>query len=404
MRSIRALLAVLLSLALTQLASSCVSVLGLEGFSGAVEQLCEQLEKCYGAKFYPNCVEVAGARLDGADAGERAQFLKAFADGNCLENCTNALACLDEVPICGGKGVSCGEVEHCCGFGSGKGSCEEGACCAPLGTACSSTSDCCEQACVGGLCGGVECTDLDEACAQQGECCGDLVCGAISGVCQQCFPVGNECSVGEDCCELNCVFYDGGPTGFCEEPFCELKQLGDDCIEASECCDGFCVFSELLQARVCSDCDGLFEGHPCNGDGECCRGVCDPVFGCGNTTCTALLGEGCAAGDCCDGLCEESRCCIPDFEPCSFGPENCCSKKCRPDAMNGTVCGGDSGPCLPPLGCDFCVTGIGPLSQFACDLCIQDTCLQYPDCCCTNWDETCKAAAIACYGDVACPN
>ena len=108
--------------------SSCVSVLGLEGYGSAIAALCDMHNgTCKGS--YPDCTSRAEKRLTNADEAVRAGWLVNFVDNRCLDQCLENWNCLDSTPICGARGSSCNVAEECCGFSSTTADCQGGRCC-----------------------------------------------------------------------------------------------------------------------------------------------------------------------------------------------------------------------------------------------------------------------------------
>jgi hypothetical protein len=350
-------------------ASSCVSLYDLEGYGEAVSQLCERISTCYGAEYYPDCLARAGARLEAAPPDSRQQFLNTFADSSCLENCTNAKACLDAVPICGASTSSCAVPVHCCGFWQTGAVCEDTTCCSPVGVGCTSDAECCgEVKCIESegqkTCGGVECAARDQPCATSADCCGSLLCSPSTGLCTSCIDNGLPCSGGGECCSRFCntgvVDTAGGPEdemppeapliGVCDEPPCGFP--GTPCETPSECCEGtFCVPISEAGIGVCNTDDCLPLAFPCARGKECCSGVCDTrIHQCVSSSECSFLGEDCDPNgvvSCCDGFCDQDvqHCCRYGGAQCG-SHEDCCDGFCAiiDEAMGLAVCV-DNGMC-----------------------------------------------------------
>jgi hypothetical protein len=420
------------------LSASCVGLFELDGYSGALSELCEKLKVCYGEDYYADCQAHGEPRLTAADELMRRQWLADFADSNCLESCASARACLDTPPICGPASTPCVQKEQCCGFLSGLGECGGGQCCSPLGVSCQSADDCCNgEACDNGVCGGVACLLAGDPCSDGAECC-TQICHPETKTCADeiCLPEGSACGDHFQCCTTYCERKGDGP-GVCTPPPC--IPAGQPCDasfnpELAElelgCCDDYCVTNPHTQQQVCSAGQCLPKGQDCASSSECCSGKCDPTL----FRCVEDCGDAhdpCSIGCCPYATCGSSgECCRLDTAPCSNHTQ-CCSGVCRDfycssDAGCGEVgdsCGNDPTSCCTglcsPLGhqccgvpdChDVCSKG-GPLSttnvctvdslQLSCVASIcSDATLE--KCCCSGWDDDC-VAAVATHCSIACP-
>jgi hypothetical protein len=382
--------------------SSCVGLMDLNDYESATDELCDLLDSCFGASFFPGCHAYAEPRLTTAEADEREAWLVAFADRKCLENCTNARICLDNSPVCTDLGEGCGEREACCGFITGKGDCSESSrCCRPDGTSCTTTADCCESECTDELCGGYQCLDAGVACEEDFECCTKRCLD--TGVCadQICFPEEAQCSANIECC-----------TGYCDlaTDKCSVTPcipLGESCNNGSECCSALCFRADPGDpSGVCSLAECLPEGTSCDpGATEdlCCDGFCDVQFLQCRSTCLDV-GDACADNsECCNGSCDPNinQCaCVVDGLPCSEHAE-CCGQTCTAQGTCGFVCPTKDDPCSH----DVCSTGVALSNSCTCDTCagnanlpdavntcIPTICAAFPDCCCGAWSDVCVTA------------
>ena len=395
-----------IGLLLCALLFSCVSVLGLEGFGGAAVLLCQTLEDCYGSKAYPGCQQHVAGGLEAASPQARAQWLTAFE--GCTDNCTNAKACLDRSPICGGLKNSCAQTEHCCGFQDGISDCLEGSCCASNGQTCTPGSDSCCTFCeeTTGTCGGeAPCKGRGEACADNIDCCSQ---NCLSGVCEQVCRQPNEaCSDPEECC-----------TKICEGGLCRCRGEGESCSFPEDCCgelsceQGTCQLATgcvpLLQQCAPSDnccgdtasCDSGYtfccvaNGLPCPADPiNCCGAGCNELG-----TCCALTFQLCNGDtDCCVGTCNGTVCqCVEEGGRCNL-TSDCCMGTCT----------GDGGCQCNPHGChDGCEAHPQPLSRSAdcgaqqpvggvSQACVSEVCFVDESCCCDSWHEGCVTLALS---------
>jgi len=184
-----------------------------------------------------------------------------------------------------------------------------------------------------------------EPCLSPADCC--------SGICESdvcvnaCLQEGFACEDDVDtCCDGSCV------AGFCTVNIC--ASIGESCVLGSDCCSSTCD----AQSGLCSS------GGLCLAAGEicseavdgCCSGSCqeasDGVLRCSFEGYCQPQGERCSeAGECCSGLCTDSRCatmageCLPTGEICA-GAGDCCSEVCTDNGLGFLVCGAVSG-CSP---------------------------------------------------------
>lgn len=427
----------LVVLLLAVLGASCVGLLDLDDHQAAADALCDQLEACFGAEFYPECKAHNEPRVTGASAAEREAWLTAFNDTHCLETCESARSCLDESPLCGPSGQACSQVEQCCGFTKGAGTCLDGGCCKPDGIACDGGGECCNGDCSSPpgetetFCGGFMCLDAGAACTDHFECCTEI---CIGGQCSDttCLPIGSDCALNVECCDGACE------AGRCVEPSCISD--GDPCTSEDMCCNDFC-YTSVKGDSVCSSGPCLPKDTPCLPEAnECCSGRCDPDA----QFCVELClrpHEACSAdGECCIGACDPNTdaCeCYSEGTPCEEASD-CCTENCQGGTCGGIICPDPGTPCDPDdndccpipidafsscqmdtragngaFGCcdlptcehSVCVPGGGPLDP-ACGCpecgtdgmstsarCIQDICMALPHCCCFAWDSQCVARA-----------
>ncbi len=128
--------------------AACESVLDLEDYQNAVEELC----KCDAVipQHGGECQETLENRLDGVSEAARAEWLSFYAD-KCEGTCERAYDCFQRTGTC--AKFSCVEDNECCGFDEGM-ECVNQQCCGGEGAACAANADCCLGACDGGRCVG----------------------------------------------------------------------------------------------------------------------------------------------------------------------------------------------------------------------------------------------------------
>jgi hypothetical protein len=99
-----------------------------------------------------------------------------------------------------------------------------GVLCTANGAACTSASECCNKACVGGLCGGA-CSAGGATCSAPKDCC-SLTC--TNGTCATCKLAGMACGTATDCC--------GGSA--CTPPYDILSTADHFCGQPVPSCSG----------------------------------------------------------------------------------------------------------------------------------------------------------------------
>jgi hypothetical protein len=376
-------------------------VLSLDGYADAAAALCALLTTCYGGDFFPSCNEHVASGLETASTQVRAAWLALFSEQGCLDSCTKAKGCLDELPICRPAGAICAQLEGCCGFLAAEGSCdaETGSCCVPDGLSCVAGEPCCTTcSSLTGTCGGAVCLTEGEKCATSEECCSKNC--SEQGLCSfRCREQGEDCAQATDCC-----------SGMCQDDKCACGGKGASCKVPEECCEKLCVEDQCGAPDNCQP-----VGGPC-ADEPCCEPLdCREVD---QQCCTPHLSP-CVSPDwCCGQACAANNCCAPLGGSCAKD-EECCQGHCGDDdrcACNGqAVSCDDPTDCCAGLSCDFdghckacvaagchavCTTG-GPLSPldngsaicFGSNKppakCVSEICQQEPLCCCTAWSDYC---------------
>lgn len=373
-----------LAAAASAVSASCRDVVVGEGVDAAAE-LCDFVRRCYGdERVFGGCERFA-SMLEGASASTRAAFLAQTDLDVCLKSCPAALACLDVTPFCASLG-GCAAETDCCGWSEGLSSCEQAACCVPLGVPCTAETTCCEGSCEDGVCGGRPCSSNGESCEY-----GDLCCSGVcrEGVCDKkdCSFDGEPCALPTDCCPA-----EPGTMNTCEGGACQKvgvvmcqSELQPCTPMSSEltCCAGLTCRDGGVGAFTCQgDCVGV--GQACSPETVCCGdGFCDdstaPAF-CAPAAACFDLGFPCFQdSECCDGYCSKSL----------------------PDAPSGSCQLCQASDC----GHSVCVTG-GPMSPGACGMeastCIAAITAYDSFCRCTGWDALC-VDHVAMFCGLTCP-
>jgi hypothetical protein len=200
---------------------------------------------------------------------------------------------------CGASGGACTQSSECC-----SNLCLGNVCvasigaCGSSGASCTVGTDCCTGACVNGACGAAQCVSLGDPCPASGNACCTDTC--VAGKCAPiggggagdggaggagCTTAGNTCAANGDCCSGLCS------NGVCNIASSYCTQMGDICFHAADCCGGVC---NSPNSSAVSPTNPGTCGAPPSVGGVNCSGVdgtlCDPTQ------------VGCAAG-CCSHLC-----------------------------------------------------------------------------------------------------
>lgn len=225
----------------------------------------------------------------------------------------------------------------------------------------------------------VTCSADGITCTQDGQCC-SMIC--TNGMCQPCTKGGNACMRGQECCgnvcyngvceckalQAACAFHGECCTGVCDPIFntCQTcKGAMGVCMQDQECCGGFYCDRQM---SLCLSC--RFESQVCQKNSECCSGQCDA----GTKTCKATCAPGGLACPtkptdlpCCNG-CNTSTglcACTPDAKRCDQNAE-CCSGVCV-DKMCQGKCNPNGDWCVNNSSCCSGNCCNGACSEKPCD-------------------------------------
>ncbi len=391
-------------------AASCASVLGLDGFQDAADNLCAKLEACEPGK-YPDCRAHVSAGLDTASASARGSWLALLGQSGALDSCAGARLALDALPICHDPGATCALDAHCCGFTGLSAKCDASSgtasCCKTDGAKCASDLECCVKICTDDgsgkkSCGGKKCAAPGEGCKADGDCC-SMNCDKTAGKCALgCVNEGASCTKATECCTQSC-----GVDGKCA-----CIPDGQSCASPVECC-----------SKVCNDKGKCETKMQCAGFGETCSDAassCCATLECGDKQkCCRPNGGNCTEGGatvCCKGGCDNGACCSPLEAPCTGASKTeCCRGSCtKVETLGVSLCCAAPAPC----GTSPCNANPAPL-QYVCAVlpatdpsaCIKEICKEKPACCCSAWSSDCAQLVIdrskkngsACFGKCATP-
>ncbi len=362
--------------------------------SSVAQELCAELQACYGADAYP-CDTLEGALREAAPSVAQ-EFLDAFEESTCLGSCPGSRACLDRPPYCAVVGeqgaAACATRYDCCGWSEGEASCDAaGGCCRPDGLRCVSDADCCDSSCQREFCGGFRCIRVDDSasefpCKSNNDCCSRR-CDTASGEClaKTCSLLDEPCLSDEDCCESP-VDVSGAArvtcseAGVCKRENQQCSGAAEPCGQSADCCDPSApVCAPVLEGlqSICCEPDKFSLGIDCAADQQCCGDLlCEPVGG--GKQCTPPEapckkgGAACLDGECCPG-------------------RTCADGKCRLDDAGCNV-----GPCHSPCEIGVALTGDGCFDPDA--TCIQAVVAADPFCGCEGWDAICVQRAISTCG------
>jgi hypothetical protein len=423
------------------LGASCRDIVAGESIRDSAEELCNTLQRCYGAETY-DCATIE--ERFGRSQAEDQSFLAAF-DEQCTESCPGSRNCLDRAPICAERGEACGLSVGCCGTGIGTLKCDStgsseltatggGECCLPDGIACDANlanGGCCtscEAVGDGRFCGGIRCESINGPCRSSLDCCSRF-CALEPGKnvksCQPkvCADLGDACLSAADCCPSEIASSDGSTTIDCIDNRCSyppnvLLLAGAPCSEHSECESNECVPIEGSDEKRCAGVGCVPEFADCASDVDCCQGtelgvapnayplVCDlgassprcvvnptcqlpsspelPPVGC------CLIGDvTCVTGtECCSGVCKADKTCAESGEPicADLGCHSLCQVG-RPMRTGET----------PPAG-ETSVPCHAGNSEPARRSCIDAVVALDGFCGCHAWDEVCVQLARATCG------
>ncbi|MBK9266403.1 MAG: hypothetical protein IPM54_42280 [Polyangiaceae bacterium] len=404
-----------LAAAFSLLAASCLGVLGVDEYTGVSDEICALHDRCYGSEAFVGCRRHVDGQLGTADSDARDAFIERFAD--CLDDCQNLSACLDQPLFCHALREDCGTSAQCCGFAAGVATCMGQSCCLVKDAPCDRDADCCAGSCNGNKCvggGNPTCAQIGEGCLASADCCSGI---CVGGVCSMaCGLRGSACTNDVDCCSGKCS------NGVCRKFGCVAS--GELCLSDLDCCQDACDTSR----GICGSLGCFPDGIACSADGQCCSGECNPADQrCADLSCKKY-GDSCGAdSECCGLYCDGSACqCAPTGTACTTAEAyKCCSGFCSNDVCTdcspaSAACNDDaeccSGTCNAGLCCDggcshsICSPGAAlsvkdcsPQNVGAAQVsCIDDICAQDPGCCCNTWDQSCvdKVATVC---KLVCP-
>lgn len=295
----------------------------------------------------------------------------------------DSLACTAAILACAPVGYD--ERSTCaqdCGDACGDGVCQMPETWTTCPQDCDTSGSCGDGVCFGSSIGSEDFNTCPADCKAASEC-GDGVCvGTVAGV-EVCDVLDVIAETAATCPE-DC---DHPGTGGCGDGLC-TETAGENCgrcpADCGSCIDIGCG-DGICQSEAATICNGVSpaDGNPCTSDAQCqpmqpycdpdvqkCRaykafggetcstcatdcGTC-PVFSCGDSECTNIIGEHCGncAGDCgacktesCgDGLCgtaEDCSSCSEDCGPCSTCGDDVCAGAPGEDWQNcAQDCGG----------------------------------------------------------------
>ena len=262
-------------------------------------------------------------------AGQECALVRGPSGEGCV--CTPSPACGPSGgQSCGGN---CPQGANACHFDTDNGLClcETGYLCGLTGAGCSSSASCCS-----GLCGSTArcaCLAPGTSCSGDIQCCG--VCSTTPGspataVC--CFQTGSACTASTDCC-----------SGICDASgHCGCLSPGAACPDGAgaACCSGSCQVGQ---------CTCLGRGASCNGNTDCCSGVCDASGHCGCLLAGATCSPDGNSFACCSGACRVGQCTCSDVNFSCRTNAECCSGACNPS--RGACCSPSGAACGDPSQC-----------------------------------------------------
>jgi hypothetical protein len=369
----------------------CTALLGLDGRTDAVAELCQVVDLCYATSgpYASPCEQHLGGKLSSAESATQKEWLEKQVSAACGASCSDARGCLDREPLCSTPSATSGCLanEECCGFSRGAVVCGPLAaaslvaggdperpkgCCLPLGAVCTAgAGPCCDD--TGGCdtdvgtCGGVVCAGEAAPCEFNFQCCTG-VCNRDeqgNGTCsaEPCRPDGFQCASDNECCSQFC-----GPSGACETPACTVRN--QPCtVEGgtNECCAGLACLNVLATTTtqkylLCTDPDqpNCYPAeYDCASHNQCCaddpagvcpnepgkaHGFCDPEY----HRCGACRpgGSPCANdASCCSGVCDPSGTCTEAASGC-VEVGGCCTSNDDCCAFQTPAMGAPTGGCL----------------------------------------------------------
>lgn len=284
-------------------------------------------------------------------------------------------------------GASCTKPLECC-----SNLCEGGKCvatasvCTSNGDACTTGTQCCSATCTGGKCqGNATCQGPGATCAKGFDCCagtcngGKCVAPPATGdggtAAGACLVPEADCTASASCCSGRCEPVTGKAGVIKCTDAC--KANGVPCARAQDCCSLGC-FGGVCANKIC-----VLNKGACNGNAECCSGICGADKTCAidevNSRCRPT-GESCNTGpqqgcclatpdnDLCDKTQEPKRCMLPPTackatSATCASDADCCSGFCDPGTKTcSTKCSPSAGKCT--TGADCCS---GSCTNGSCD-------------------------------------
>ena len=222
------------------------------------------------------------------------------------------------------------------GFGGGDSGC------VTLGSACTTSGECCFGTCLNGSCAYPPCGQTGQGCTTGGQCCSQTCTGGACASISTCGTLGLNCTTSSQCCSGNCA-----SNGTCQpSSFC--SQTGDICAAGSECCSGTCTIPSGQSVGTCAS---ATPGGNCTAvDGQLCMAVSSLDGGCGGNCCSRACGPWGPTGI---NICQPATGCHVENDTCTSDSE-CCGSQALIDAglpTSGKAVTCVNGYCTKHMGC-----------------------------------------------------